>query len=152
MARSSSSAQRVAAQPRAANHQLIRTQPNPRHNVDSARRPQRLLAIMLRFRYISTALRESPPLAWTLKLPAFVAARCVEDLKCRIATEIDGKISRGAHCRRRNPVALNERAEPFGCVDRLLQPEAVAVVLPAERGLSIRDDSPRGADSQHDTT
>jgi hypothetical protein len=38
-----SSGQRIAAQPRAANHQLIRTGPNPWHHIGSARRLQRLL-------------------------------------------------------------------------------------------------------------
>jgi hypothetical protein len=67
--------------------------PIPGHNIGSARRLQRPLAIMLRFRYVSTALRDSPPLPGTLKLPAFVATRRVEDLKSAFATEIDGKIS-----------------------------------------------------------
>jgi hypothetical protein len=99
----------------------------------------------------SSALRDNPPLAWTLELPAFVATRCVEDLKSGVAAEVDDKIARGVNCRRRNPVALNEGAEPFRRVDRLLQPEAVAVVSPAQRDLSMSDDSPRGAYSQHDT-
>src|SRR5262245_9337883 len=81
--------------------------------------------------------------------PSLVPRRIVEDRKEMSVAEVDGHIAgHGIRGELEDATSRQRLHRACGRVDRLLEPEELAVVLPGHAGTPGSEDSPRSVDSE----